>query len=284
MPACSRRSSAYGAFDVDACFNCGNCTAVCPLSAADSTFPRRIIRYAQVGLQDDAAGQQGAVDLLCLRPVLRDLPAPGRAQRVHGGRASLCHRQLRPHRPGPVPLPAAALGHRLRRRCWLSSWRLFMYANRGPVRRARAWRSSSSSPPGSSTTWASSSIVLVFLAGLAGVVTMVSRVAPASGIAWRRLADRAGLADIGRALWRALAVESLGQRRYRQECESTRSAGPWYRRPWVLHAATHARLPGPAGSHDARLRAGYRGHPRDRGAGAHLVPGAPAGHRGRRSS
>ena len=42
----------YGAFDIGACFNCGNCTAVCPLSKDDTTFPRRIIRYAQVGMRD----------------------------------------------------------------------------------------------------------------------------------------------------------------------------------------------------------------------------------------
>ena len=41
----------YGAFDVAACFNCGNCTAVCPLTDGDATFPRRIIRYAQVGMK-----------------------------------------------------------------------------------------------------------------------------------------------------------------------------------------------------------------------------------------
>jgi ferredoxin len=39
----------YGAFDVTACFNCGNCTAVCPLSNGDATFPRRMIRYGQIG-------------------------------------------------------------------------------------------------------------------------------------------------------------------------------------------------------------------------------------------
>lgn len=39
----------FGAFDVTACFNCGNCTAVCPLSGGDATFPRRIIRYGQIG-------------------------------------------------------------------------------------------------------------------------------------------------------------------------------------------------------------------------------------------
>ena len=39
----------YGAFDINACFNCGNCTAVCPLSEGDVAFPRRVIRYAQLG-------------------------------------------------------------------------------------------------------------------------------------------------------------------------------------------------------------------------------------------
>ncbi len=39
----------FGAFDVTACFNCGNCTAICPLSNGDTSFPRRIIRYGQIG-------------------------------------------------------------------------------------------------------------------------------------------------------------------------------------------------------------------------------------------
>jgi len=39
----------FGAFDVNACFNCGNCTAVCPLSTGNDSFPRKMIRYAQLG-------------------------------------------------------------------------------------------------------------------------------------------------------------------------------------------------------------------------------------------
>ncbi len=42
----------FGAFDIGACFNCGNCTAVCPLSTGNDAFPRRMIRYAQLGLKD----------------------------------------------------------------------------------------------------------------------------------------------------------------------------------------------------------------------------------------
>ncbi len=42
----------YGAFDISACFNCGNCTAICPLSKEDSSFPRKMIRYAQIGAEE----------------------------------------------------------------------------------------------------------------------------------------------------------------------------------------------------------------------------------------
>jgi len=41
-----------GAFDISACYNCGNCTAICPLSLTGYEFPRRLIRYAMLGLED----------------------------------------------------------------------------------------------------------------------------------------------------------------------------------------------------------------------------------------
>ena len=78
-----RRGGAFGAFDIDACFNCGNCTAVCPLSEADASLPAAHDPLGQLG-QGRAPGGPGAVALLLLRRVLRDLPAPGRAERVHG--------------------------------------------------------------------------------------------------------------------------------------------------------------------------------------------------------
>src|SRR5674476_961040 len=44
-----RDMNSFGAFDINACFNCGNCTAVCQLSQDSIAFPRRTIRYAQLG-------------------------------------------------------------------------------------------------------------------------------------------------------------------------------------------------------------------------------------------
>lgn len=42
----------YGASDMKACFNCGNCTAICSLTDQGAVFPRKFIRYAQLGMKD----------------------------------------------------------------------------------------------------------------------------------------------------------------------------------------------------------------------------------------
>ncbi len=34
------------------CFNCGNCTAICPLTQDRASYPRKLIRYAVMGLED----------------------------------------------------------------------------------------------------------------------------------------------------------------------------------------------------------------------------------------
>ncbi len=42
----------FGLKDAKKCFHCGNCTAVCPLSTADNSFPRRFHKYIQMGLTE----------------------------------------------------------------------------------------------------------------------------------------------------------------------------------------------------------------------------------------
>lgn len=41
----------FGVADAAECFNCGNCTAVCDLSSESTPFPRKVIRYLQLGLK-----------------------------------------------------------------------------------------------------------------------------------------------------------------------------------------------------------------------------------------
>jgi len=51
-PSLMRDLKAFGLKDANKCFHCGNCTAVCPLSTAENPFPRRFMKYVQMGLKD----------------------------------------------------------------------------------------------------------------------------------------------------------------------------------------------------------------------------------------
>lgn len=49
----SKELKKYGTQNLNACYNCGNCTAVCSLSTEDDSFPREMVRYSVLGLEDD---------------------------------------------------------------------------------------------------------------------------------------------------------------------------------------------------------------------------------------
>lgn len=51
-PDLHKEIAAFGSEDITCCINCGNCTAVCSLSGADAAFPRKTIRYIQLGMKD----------------------------------------------------------------------------------------------------------------------------------------------------------------------------------------------------------------------------------------
>ncbi len=52
-PSFSKDLKKYGAFDFNACYNCGTCTATCSLSTKDDSFPRELVRYSTLGLEDE---------------------------------------------------------------------------------------------------------------------------------------------------------------------------------------------------------------------------------------
>lgn len=57
-PKLLKKIRKYGAFDINACFNCGNCTAVCPLAQESGGFPRRVIRMGQVGMESQLLAEE----------------------------------------------------------------------------------------------------------------------------------------------------------------------------------------------------------------------------------
>jgi ferredoxin len=51
-PSLRRELEAFGGEDISACMNCGNCTATCGLVTENNQFPRKTIRYLQLGLRE----------------------------------------------------------------------------------------------------------------------------------------------------------------------------------------------------------------------------------------
>jgi len=230
----------FGTTDIRACFNCGTCTATCPLAEDDALFPRRIIRYAQVGLKDALLSSKelwtcyhcGECSATC--PTQAD-PGEFMAAARRYAIASYDHTGLaRTMYLHPLLgfLIAVALA---------AFFALFMYGAHGP-QDGSTLALFEFVPESLIHDMGIVVMAAVFLAGLAGVATMARRIARRDGVTLRAVAGgRAPLARSARAMWDALAIESLGQRRFRAECETEATeatAVPWYRRRWLLHAAT----------------------------------------------
>ena len=226
----------YGAFDINACFNCGNCTAICPLTDEQATFPRRLIRYAQVGMKDELAASKelwacyacGECSVTCPRQAE---PADFMAAARRWAIASYDHTHIaRTLYLRPIVGMAIAVALAL-------FFALFMYAAHGP-QDSQSLAIFQFIPEGLIHDTGVVLMIVVFLAGLVGVGTMVRRIARAESIGVRSLVgSRAALRRTVLALWVALIVDGLGQRRYRKDCETPEAQPAWYRRRWFLHGA-----------------------------------------------
>jgi len=64
-PVLAERVREAGAFDAEACMNCGVCTAACSLGL--DVLPRRLFRYVMLGLEDRVVAEAETVYscLLC---------------------------------------------------------------------------------------------------------------------------------------------------------------------------------------------------------------------------
>jgi quinone-modifying oxidoreductase, subunit QmoC len=52
-PEFGKELKRFGGSDFNACYNCGTCTAVCSLSTEEDSFPREMVRFSVLGLEDD---------------------------------------------------------------------------------------------------------------------------------------------------------------------------------------------------------------------------------------
>lgn len=227
----------FGAADVSACFSCGTCTATCPLSDNDGTFPRRIIRYAQVGMKDELLSSKelwtcyhcGLCSDSC--PTEADpgeFMAAARRYAIASYDPTGLSRILYT-RPVIGSLIATAVA---------AFFALFMYASHGAQDGASL--ALFTFIPEGLIHWTGVAVMGVLaLAGIVGIVRMSRRVAKHEGVSLRSmLGGRAALTSTAAALWSSLGIESLGQRRYREDCKDDKPVEPLYRRRWLIHALT----------------------------------------------
>jgi ferredoxin len=236
-PALLPELQRYGAFDVAACFNCGNCTAVCPLTDDDATFPRRIIRYAQVGMKAELLASKelwtcyycGECSETCPRQA-----EPGEFMAAARRYAIASYDRTRLARTMYLqPVIGTAIAVML-----AAVFAMFMYAAHGP-QDGSTLALFQFIPSELIHNLGLAVMIVVGLAGLAGIVTMGRHIAKSEGVGWGAVfGGRAALGRSARALWIALGIDSLGQRRYRKDCESVQEPVAWYRRRWLLHALT----------------------------------------------
>ena len=227
----------FGAADVSACFSCGTCTAICPLVDNDATFPRRIIRYAQVGMKDELLSSKELWTCyqcgLCSDSCPTDADpsefmAAARRYAIASYEPTGLARILYT-RPVVGSLIATVLA---------AFVAVFMYASHGP-QDASSLALFTFIPEGL-IHWTGVAVMGVLaLAGVFGITSMARRVARSEGVSLPTLfGGRAQLLGAGKALWAALGVESLGQRRYREDCKDDNPIEPLYRRRWLIHALT----------------------------------------------
>jgi nitrate reductase gamma subunit/ferredoxin len=231
----------YGAFDVEACFNCGNCTAVCPMTSDDATFPRRLIRYAQVGMKEELlASKELWTCYYC------------------GECSDTCPRQAEPGEfMAAARRYAVASYDRTRIASLLATSRLFatvfvvalvgllagfMYSVHGPADDSKL--AFFEFVPVEAIHWMGIAVMAVMgIAALAGLIEMARRVLRAP----QGTPGRPSAGKVAGAAFYAIATESLAQTRFRNDCTeaadgdpgaSADSLRPWYLRRWFIHFAT----------------------------------------------
>jgi ferredoxin len=220
----------YGSVAVESCFNCGNCTAVCPLSSEGDNFPRRMIRYAQLGLRDRLLSSRelwmcyfcGECSETCPRQAEPgEFMATLRRYAIAGyDRLGLA--KMLATSPALSILFMLALGAVLAG---------FMATAHGPMP-SDALRLFEFIPAGVIHNLGLAVILVVLLAGLSGAATMIVQIGKANRVpAGTRL-------NWPVALWETAGVEVLSQRRYRQDCAAASAQPAWYLQKWFIHAST----------------------------------------------
>ncbi len=222
----------YGATDISACFNCGVCTAICPLSVDGASFPRRMSRYAQLGMRDKLLSSPelwscyGCSECTDSCPTQADpasFMAAARRYAVASYDRTHLAQSLATSKVFAIVFVTALVG-------LLSA---FMYSVHKPVD-GSTLAFFDFVPSDVVHNMGVAVMAVMGVAALIGLFEMVRRVlrGPVPGKTKITVGKTAG------AVWDAVATESLAQSRFRKDCADATETRPWYSQRWFVHFAT----------------------------------------------
>jgi len=220
----------YGAVSVEKCFNCGNCTASCPLSTNGETFPRRLIRYAQLGMKKPLLGSKEL--WLCYYCGECTQTCPKQAD---PGEFMAAARRYAIASYDPLGLAKLLYTSPVLSTVFLMLLAmligLVVYTSHGPMS-TETLKLFEFIPAAAVHNFGIGAMVIVALTGLVNTVNMLARV-------WREnvLLNSPNIRlNWLSALWETI-VEVLTQRRYQRDCETDPDKQAWFLQKWFIHAS-----------------------------------------------
>jgi len=218
----------YGTMDIEKCFNCGNCTAICPLSTTGETFPRRLIRYAQLGLKDSLLSSKELWLCYYCGECTKTCP-----KQANPGEFMASARRYAIANYDPLGLAKLLYTSPVLSTIFMIFLAivigLIVYTSHGPMT-IDTLQFFEFIPAAAIHTFGVVAIIIVAITGLMGVVNMIRQV--------RRESSALTTPNLREALWNTIAIEVLAQRRFQQDCETDPVKQAWYKQKWFVHAST----------------------------------------------
>jgi ferredoxin len=225
----------FGAIGIEKCYNCGNCTAVCSLTSNDAQFPRKLIRMAQLGMRDQLLGSKEL--WLCYNCAQCSETCPKQAEPANFMAAARCYAVTNydPLGIGKRFCSTPLLGG-LFAVLMVLFFGTFMYTQRETMS-TESLKLFNFIPYEFIHNAGIVVMALIGLASLLAIFNMLSRMARANDISVKNLVSGVRMNWLD-AFWEAVGVQSLGQKRYRDECDTEENRKTWYLSKWFIHAAT----------------------------------------------
>ena len=228
-PALLNEIKKYGDVHVEDCFSCGNCTAICPLSTENDNFPRRMIRYAQLGLEEPLLSSKEL--WMCYYCGECTETCPRQADPGEYMAAARRYAIAKYDRLGLAKLLyTSPIFNVLFLVVLAVIFGLFLFSYHGAMPDDNLNLFAFIPSPLIHNLGIIAGVIIAVIA-LSGMVTMTIDVSKTLDF------PKGSRLNWWQSLWETGWKEVLTQKRYRQDCEADADSPPWYFQKWFLHGS-----------------------------------------------